>query len=178
MAASRDVKLRSLTISTVCYDETMAREEQDREDLMADATALVERAELQVDGLESTLIVGFRRNGAACIYVGAEPVFQFNASDELRRIFLEGDMIKAQGRRLVRMRRERTESETILHSRVLSPEEEGRLIDQTRTYLEQMRTRGFVILRQVPAEAELAKRITDWLEAFPNTIRVAERTNV
>ena len=37
----------------------MSRQAQDREDLLREATALLERAELRVDGCDDPLIVGF-----------------------------------------------------------------------------------------------------------------------
>lgn len=37
----------------------MARHSEDREDILPEATALVERVELEIDGLEDPLVVGF-----------------------------------------------------------------------------------------------------------------------
>ena len=48
----------------------MARHEEDREDLLAEATALVERAELVVEGAAESVVIGFRRDGCASIYCG------------------------------------------------------------------------------------------------------------
>ena len=49
----------------------MARRESDREDLLREATALVERAELTIEGFDEPIVVGFRRdgsrNGARCV---------------------------------------------------------------------------------------------------------------
>ena len=45
----------------------MARREQDREDILAEATALVERVELQIAGETDPIVVGFRRNPATAL---------------------------------------------------------------------------------------------------------------
>ena len=43
----------------------MARQESNREDLLREATALVERVELHVPAFEEPIVVGFRRDGCA-----------------------------------------------------------------------------------------------------------------
>ena len=52
----------------------MALHEQDREDLLSEATALVQRVELRVEGFAEPVIVGFRRGGEASVFFGADPV--------------------------------------------------------------------------------------------------------
>ncbi len=63
----------------------MARHEEEREDLMRDAKALVDRIELVVPGFEEPVVVGFRTNGAASFYFGQDAVYHFNSQLELRR---------------------------------------------------------------------------------------------
>ena len=43
----------------------MSRNEADREDLLREATALVNRIELQLEDADESWVVGFRRNDAA-----------------------------------------------------------------------------------------------------------------
>src|SRR3954447_14030342 len=88
----------------------MARHESDREDLLREATALVERVELKVAGFEEPIVVGFRRNGSASFYFGAESVYQFNTARELRRAYIDGVLYKAEQGRLVSLTRERGEN--------------------------------------------------------------------
>jgi len=76
-------------------DMAMAREEEPREDLLREATALVERVELQIEGFAETIVAGFRRDGAASFYFGQDFVFQFNTANQLRRGYVEGRLFKA-----------------------------------------------------------------------------------
>ena len=46
----------------------MARQEQEREDLLREAVALVERIEVQTAREQGTVVIGFRRDGAASVY--------------------------------------------------------------------------------------------------------------
>ena len=73
----------------------MARNQSDREDLLREATALVERAELRISGWSEPVVVGFRRGGGASLFFGGKEVYQFNAGGELRRAFVAGRLIKA-----------------------------------------------------------------------------------
>src|SRR3954447_20411722 len=101
----------------------MSRHESDREDLLREATALVERIELTVGGFDLPVVCGFRRDGAASFYFGADPVYQFNAVGQLRRAFVAGRLIKAERGRLVALSRERTENEVALVRHELSAAE-------------------------------------------------------
>ena len=81
---------------------TMSRTEQDREDLLREATALIERVELRVSGWSESVVAGFRRGGQASFFFGADLVYQFNAALQLRRGFHNGQLIKAEDGRLER----------------------------------------------------------------------------
>ena len=48
----------------------MARNEQDREDLMREAGALVDRCEIQVEFLTEVVVVGFRRDDSVSFFFG------------------------------------------------------------------------------------------------------------
>ncbi len=92
----------------------MARTESDREDLMREAIALTERAELQCEGFRETVICGFRDNGSLSIYFGQDPVYQFDSDGLLRRAYVDGLLFRSQQSTLARLRRERTEKRTML----------------------------------------------------------------
>ena len=77
----------------------MAREESNREDLLAEATALVHRIEVVTSG-GLTIVAGFRARGEFSAFFGEDLAYHFNASDELRRAYCDGLLIKASGRRL------------------------------------------------------------------------------
>src|SRR5262245_11539562 len=106
----------------------MGREESDREDLLREATALVERIELAPDfgHAGEHIVVGFRANGAASFFFGADSVFQFNAAGELRRAYCGGQLIKASRGQLVSLARQRLENETQLLSRKLTDDEQAK----------------------------------------------------
>ncbi|MCO6459359.1 MAG: hypothetical protein J5I93_28955 [Pirellulaceae bacterium] len=92
----------------------MARHEADREDLLREATALVDRVELRTDAEPDPVVVGFRRDGCGSVYFGAEPVYQFNSSGQLRRGYHGGQLLKAEAGRLIGLTRRRTANQVQL----------------------------------------------------------------
>ena len=81
----------------------MAKQEQDREDLLRDGHQMSIRGETIINGIVVT--IGFRSLGQLSMYCGADPVFQFNADHQLRRVFFEGERIAADAGRLVLLQR-------------------------------------------------------------------------
>jgi len=159
----------------------MARHESDREDLLREATALVERAELQIPGESEPVTVGFRKDGSLSLFFGGDPVYQFNTAGELRRAFAGGLLYKAERGRLVALRRERSENEVALVRRELSD-------DETEAFLTAMRERLLrlgkalqsgqsQLLGQFPADAEVPVRVGNWLNALPVVLAIASRPN-
>src|SRR5690349_25155229 len=115
----------------------MARTEHDREDLLREATALVERAELQIAGCDEPVVAGFRRNGAfSCYFFGGDPVYQFNTAGELRRAFVAGLLYKAEDGRLIVLHRERDSSQTVLRRRTCDTVEQKALLAAAREHLQ------------------------------------------
>src|SRR5512134_1308657 len=106
----------------------MARQESEREDLLREATALVERAELQLPSFAEPIVVGFRSGGAASFFFGSDPVYQFNSTGQLRRAFVAGKLLKAERGRLVALARERTAEEVALVRTGLDPAEQAELL--------------------------------------------------
>jgi hypothetical protein len=157
----------------------VARQTSDREDLMREATALVERAELIVPGLAEPVIAGFRAGGAASFFFGADPVLQFNAAGELRRAYAEGALLKAEAGHLVRLVRERSARETALVREELTDGETERLLEQWQASLAGLQAAlaaGQVqVASEVPAGAEVARRVAAWLAARPAQIAIAAR---
>ena len=149
---------------------------------MAEASALAERCELSLPGIEDNIIVGFRRNGAGCVYVGADPVFQFNTQSELRRGFRHGNLLKAESGKLVELRRERTGVEVQLLRHVVDAEEQAQLLttveDCLRQIVEALRSGQARVVSQVPAEIDFPARITDWISRIPFPVRIAQQPNV
>src|SRR5262245_41173967 len=110
----------------------MARDESEREDLLAEATALVERVEIvprrtlarEYGAVLETgsIVAGFRANGAMSLFLGEDPVYQFNAAGQLRRAFVNGRLYKAVGGRLVQLERIRQPQLVELRRHDMTPE--------------------------------------------------------
>ncbi len=93
----------------------MALNEQDREDLMREATTFFPRAELQADHESLPVFWGQKKSGHFSFYFGGDPVYQFDQCACLRRAFIDGQLYRTQGDTLARLTRERTSAETVLN---------------------------------------------------------------
>jgi len=157
----------------------MAREESIREDLLREATALVERIELVLNDVH--LVAGFRGDGALSIFFGEDPVYQFNAAGKLRRAFCDGKLIKAVRGKLVALQRTRTETEVQLVSHELSDAEQGELLARMAVQMNQLEaslnSSRFTIAGQHPPSADVLGRLKAWFTAHKEW-PVADRPNV
>ena len=160
----------------------MAREESDREDLLREAVALVERVELRVAGEPESVTAGYRKNGALSLFFGPDPVWQFNAAGELRRGYLAGKLLKAEGRRLVEMTRERTASSTELLSRPLAADEQQAVLREASRRMGELHAAlaagKFELVGQVPAEGNIAARVMQSLAKLQAGFAVAASPRV
>jgi hypothetical protein len=159
----------------------MARHEADREDILREATALVERAELAVPGYDDHVVIGFRRDGSASIYIGADPVYQFNSHSELRRLYLNGRLIKADHGRLVGLDRQRGEGEVQLLRHEFTGVETASCLANLQQHLSQLR-RTFqrdeiTLIGQAPLDSPVITRIRLWLDSLPAAICIARAPN-
>jgi hypothetical protein len=157
----------------------MAREESDREDLIREATALVERIEYEVAFLDETVVVGFRRDGAISFFFGQKTVFQFNADNELRRGFSDGSLLKAERGKLVRLTRNRTETEIQLVRHPLSDSEETAFLSLAAERIGDLKSainsKTARVLRSVSSEPtqDVGARVIRWLNAWQGVIKIA-----
>lgn len=156
----------------------MARHEEAREDLMAQATALVERVELRAPpAAASPVVVGFRREGSASVYFGEDPAYHFNSQGELRRAFVAGRLYKAERRRLCSLRRERSDAATELVRHDLNAAEEAQFLAECRQRLATLLTAldaGAPATRASGDVAQLRAQVHSWLTArVGGEIRVA-----
>ncbi len=160
----------------------MARHESQREDILREATALVERAELSVPGETEPVVIGFRRDGAVSIFYGSEPVYQFNAAGELRRAYVGSLLYKARQGGLVELNRQRSAEAVVLLSRELSPEECDTFLQQARERIaglaRDIADNSAAIQRQVPAGGSVGVRIRDWLDQMPPQLAIASSPRV
>jgi len=160
----------------------MARNPEEREELLREARALVVRAEMDVDGFDEPVVVGFRRSGAASFYFGQDAVYQFNAANELRRAYLDGTMYKTEGRQLVRLNPTRTSESLELVSHQLTPAETSEFLSTAaapiRALHDAIEENRYRMIGQVPADQDVAGQIRDWLAKLPPEIALAQMPGV
>ena len=154
----------------------MARNESDREDMMAEAVSLVRRVEFRSELHSESIIAGFNLHGWLFIYIGSDPMYRFDEQDRLRRAYVDGRLYRTQGQTLAVMDRQRVfESgepvETNLVRHDLSEEELETFRLRMHSNLKQAREclRIGVVTRQHPAEmpgiaGEVEKRIRQVLD--------------
>lgn len=155
----------------------MTRQEQDREDLLAEAVALVERVSLRIAGRDEELVVGFRRDGGASIYWGGQRVYHFNSQGQLRRAFVDPLLFKAEHGRLVSLRRQRSERVVELARRELTDSEQTACVAELRSHLDvlsdALANRRFTVVGQMPEGADVVGRVRSWLPGFAGAIELA-----
>lgn len=172
--------IRQFDLSSMAV--SMAQHEHAREDLLAEATALIDRIEFAVDGSTGAVVVGFRRDGCGSVYFGEDPAYHFNTQGELRRAFQGGLLFKAERGRLVSLRRERTASETQLIRHELNDSELAQFcssgLDRLMALRQHLEAGTFQVLRQVSSTADLTPRVRNWLRSLgpPLTIAATPRT--
>jgi hypothetical protein len=169
----------------------MAREESSREDLLGEATALVERIEIVPRApaapapmhptAETPIVAGFRAEGGLSVFFGEDPVYQFNADGELRRAYCAGTLLKAVRGRLVALTRERAEHRTQLLRHELTDEEHAEFLAGLTVRLQELAaslaTSHFDVRGQVPVDADVLGRLRSWLETYKSW-PIAVRPNV
>jgi hypothetical protein len=155
----------------------MARENADREDLLREATALVERVEMTIPGFVEPIVAGFRRDGAASFYFGPDAVYQFNAACELRRGFLDGQLYKADRGKLASLTPVRTAEQTELRRHDLSEVETSQFLagasDRLRQLSQSLMNVDFSVIGQVPVDGDVVGKVRDWLVDLPTCIPIA-----
>lgn len=116
----------------------MARNESDREDLLAEAVALTRRLEGMGVGQPPLITAGFRTNGWLSVYFGPDPMYQVDAEGRLRRAFVDGLLYRSQGETLAQLTRTRSPRETVLQRRDLTPTELTRFRHDMTTRLAEL----------------------------------------
>ena len=153
----------------------MAQQEEDREDLMREAVALPDRVELSVGGFGSLIIIiGFRSNSAMSVFIGQDPVYQFDPEGGLRRAFVDGLLYRSQQSTLAMLRRERTDTQTLLLRTDLADDALQAFRDTMMHSLElleqKLDSNDFSIIRSFPESVSHIARIQSTLA----TIRIAK----
>ena len=167
----------------------MAKQEVDREDILREATALVNRVELAVSGRSEgdNIVFGFRKCGSLAVYFGAEPVYQFNANHALRRAYDQGYLLKAVDYLLVCMRRERQDGALQLRSTSWDAEKTREFVGQVRQDMSQLmeaiaagevQVNGFVAAEQLTTSEILIKQFCNWCNDHLPHLQVARSPSV
>jgi hypothetical protein len=158
------------------------RFEADREDLLAEATALVDRVELSVAGFAEAVVVGFRRQGGASVYFGADPAYHFNSAGELRRAYRGGLLYRADGGRLASLERRRNASEVELVRRDIGEGEQQAFLERLERELAALRhaleAGGFTVRGQVSTGGDVMPKVMAWLARVNSAVVVAQKPNV
>jgi hypothetical protein len=141
----------------------MARIEEDREDLMRDATALVRRMEIQIDGQEDPIFIGYKRSDYLSIYLSQDLVYHFDNYHQLRRAFVKPFLYRSEGDSLTRLARARTESTSELHSAKLSDEELNQFQLEMHNHLsslhDALNANQFKVIQQIPEEDDITEEL-------------------
>ena len=160
----------------------MARHQQDREDLLREATALLPRVELSVDGYQENVIIGFRKNGSGSIYFGPDPVYHFNAQHQLRRAFIGGLLFKAEQGMLASLKRQRIAGQVQMLRHDLDQDETLQFTETAQQHLLRLAAalteNRFQLVGQMPTDTPLIGRIIAWSSALGRRIEIAEAPNV
>lgn len=161
----------------------MAREEHPREELLREATGLKQRVEFRLPNDPTCYVAGFRAGGSFSLYCDEEPVFQFNTQGELRRGFWQGCLLKAEARKLVRLRRARpTADESLLLSSDLTASETAAYLEECSSRIDTIQSLNELgqiqVTGEVPEGSQVLQRVADWNDRRSRPIRVADHPRV
>ena len=166
----------------------MAKQQQNKEDILREATALVNRIEIKFSResvSKESVFIGFRRDGAISFFFGAEPVYQFNTRHEFRRGYCQGAILKAVAGKIIQLTRVREGEQLVLLSRDYSAQ-------QTAAFLEKLKHALLLLFKEIKGGQwsilgavvetgtveELLQRVADWLEQHTREIQIADAPNV
>ena len=101
----------------------MARNEDDKEDLMREASALIERIEISTEINAAGMIVtaGYRRDASLSLYFNQDAFYQFTETGLLRRAWKDGLLYRSQGDTLAALFRNRSSGQVIMERTDLNP---------------------------------------------------------
>jgi hypothetical protein len=160
----------------------MARQDEDREHLLQEATALVERIEFTLVPDGKRIVVGFRQNGACSFFFDSEPVYQFNSKMQLRRAYVDGNLIGATGGTLSILKRSRQQGRVTMEQQILETTDVETLVAQAQKHLahldQALRDGSFSNVTQVPSEIDVRGRVRNWLSNLPTRLQIADSPRV
>ena len=142
------------------------------EDLLADATALVHRAKIELPTGNDPVVFGFRKNGALSLFFDSEIAYHFNRQHQIRRVFLHDERYKAEQGQLVCVRRIPDLRNVRLHSTPVDPSQLEHILsvldDRLRCWPELLNARNYRIIGQISSRGDIVQRLKD---CIPELIR-------
>ncbi len=159
----------------------MAINREKREDLMRDATAYNRRLLLQRAASGEAVFVGFRKQGGWSVYFGEDPVFQFNARGELRRVHVDAQNYAAYDGRLCHLQRDKLGGHVEIQRIYLAATEHQLLADCHHRLIqlaEMIRSNHFDDVQRFPSDDDqLIIDVFESLQAVTSNLRIATLTN-
>lgn len=164
----------------------MAKQSHDREDLLRDGTAMPIRGRTMIG--ETEVFLGFRSDGQFSLYWDQDPVFQFDPLQQLRRVYIDGQRLKAEQGRLVAMTKqssERSSSAERLQFRfdLVSDDRQRHIIERLGRCLQQIDARlGDFLQFPDPDTVQsvglspdaFCEKVLAWSQTLPRPVKVAE----
>lgn len=156
----------------------MALQRHEREDLLAEATALPTRGTWRIG--PDDVFIGWRDGGAASIYWNSEPVLQLDSAGRIRRCYWRGERLAAVAGQLVWLRS--TAGSRVQLQRVpLSDNECQQLLNEFASRIsaltDVLEKRPQLIGATEP-EANFRQRCLDLLRRLPTPLEIARRPGV
>ncbi len=163
----------------------MARSEQDREDILREAKALVNRAEYQSPLWPEPIVIGRRAIGAISLFLGQDPAYHWNSQGELRRAYAQGLLYKAQHGQLISLRRERSDTATELINQPLTAIAQEQFLSQVLQHvglvLQILRDPATQCVGEVltsEMNSPFASHAINWLMTVQEQSRIAQQPNL
>jgi hypothetical protein len=145
-----------------------ARNESDREDIMREATALKRRISLRVSGMPEPIVAGFRTNDYFSVFFDQDPVYQYDNQGQLRRAYLGGLLYRTQGNTLAKLKRVRTETQTVLRREDLNNNQLAAFLatmsEFTSRLFNAFENGTVTVLETIPNDPAIADQVTTALQ--------------
>ena len=170
----------------------MARNSQDRENLLRDATAFTTRVQLILshehqpadEHRPAIVFAGFHTAGAVSFYFDQDPVYHFNWKGQLRRAFVDDVLIKAESGRLIGWTRQHSETEVAMLRNEMPPGEQQAFcnvaLERLRQLQQTLATGKYEIEGQVQPDdggEPVLDRLANFLASL-DSIQIAESPRV
>lgn len=160
--------------------QVMAKQVQDREDLLRDGRQMAIRGETTINDIVVT--IGFRDAGQMSLYCGPDPVFQFNAGQQLRRVFFAGERYAADARHLVRLDRASRGGKVQFVPKEVSEDRRAAIMQSLERWIGDLRlanTTEHAEWRVADQQdAVFHQQLSGWLDALPQPIEIADSPSV